>query len=161
MSYKVPKKFTCNNVIISSFVKVFFYKGSTFVSLFFRQFLIFFSKVFTKFISKSTSGINLLPMVPSHKRSLISPSELQEYSAQKYSGITHTTQGLEEKLRKWYKGKIKIEKDITKLGNVIFSSAMSYEEAFRKEHSMAFFLRDAIFQAEEEMLPEKHFQWRN
>ena len=69
-------------------------------------------------------------------------------------------------LRQWYKGKIKIEKGKTKRGNVIFSSAMSYEEAFRKEHSMeyktaskirdmTFFLRDAIFQAEEEKLPEK------
>ena len=92
---------------------------------------------------------------------------LTEIGGQEYSGITpHATQRLEEKLRQWYKGKIKIEKGKTKRGNVIFSSAMSYTEAFRKEHSMenkttsnirdmAFFLRDAIFQAEEEKLPEK------
>ena len=61
MSYKVPKFFICNNVIVSYVVKVFFYtfppKGNKFVSLFFIQFFIFFSRVFRKFISKSTSGI--------------------------------------------------------------------------------------------------------
>ena len=90
---------------------------------------------------------------------------LNEISVQVYSGIIHTAQRLEEKLRLWYKGKIKIENRRTKCGNVISSSAMSYEEAFRKEYSMEyntgsniknmkFFLRDTIFQAEEEKLPE-------
>ena len=63
---------------------------------------------------------------------------LTEIGGQENSGITHTTERLEEKLRKWYKGKIKIEKGKTMSGNVIFSSAMSYEEAFRKEHSMEY-----------------------
>ena len=62
---------------------------------------------------------------------------LTEIGGQENSGITHTTERLEEKLRKWYKGKIKIEKGKTMRGNVIFSSAMSYE-AFRKEHSMEY-----------------------
>ena len=91
---------------------------------------------------------------------------LTEIGGHQYNRITHTTQRLEEKLRRWYKGKIKIEKGKTKHGNVIFSSAMSYEEAFRKEHSMeyetvsnirdmALFLRDVISPAEEEELAEK------
>ena len=63
---------------------------------------------------------------------------MTETSGRQYSGITHTTQRLEEKLRQWYKGKIKIEKSKTKRRNVIFSSAMSYEKAFRKEHSMEY-----------------------
>ena len=57
---------------------------------------------------------------------------LTEIGWQEYSGITHKTQRLEEKLRQWYKGKIKIGKVKRKCGNVIFSSAMSYKEAFRK-----------------------------
>ena len=63
---------------------------------------------------------------------------LTEIGGQEHSGITHITQRLEEKLRHWYKGKIKIEKCKTKHRNVIFSSAMTYEEAFRKEHSMEY-----------------------
>ena len=47
-------------------------KGNTFVSLFF----IFFTMVFTKITSKSTSGINFSPNVSSPKRSLISSYEL-------------------------------------------------------------------------------------
>ena len=72
--------FICNNVITSYVVKVFFYtfppKGNTFVSLFFIQFFIFFSRVFRKFICKSTSGINFFPKVSNHKRSVVSPYEL-------------------------------------------------------------------------------------
>ena len=52
---------------------------------------------------------------------------LTESGGQEYSGITHTTPRLEEKLWQWYKVKIKIEKGKTKRGNVIFSSAMSYK----------------------------------
>ena len=63
---------------------------------------------------------------------------MTEIGGEKHSGITHATERLEEKLRQWYKGKIKIEKGKTMRGNVIFSSAMSYEEAFRKEHSMEY-----------------------
>lgn len=48
---------------------------------------------------------------------------------------------------------------------LFYSSAISYEKPFRKKHSveykiasnirdMTFFLRDAIFQVEEEKLPE-------
>ena len=70
----------CNNVIIIYVVKVFFYaflpKGNTFVYLFLMQFFIFFSRLFKKFISKSTSGLNLFPKVSSHKKSLISPYQL-------------------------------------------------------------------------------------
>ena len=73
-------KYICNNVTMTYVVKVFFYtfppQGNTFVSLFFIQFFIFFSSVFTKFISKSTSGINFFSKVSSQKRSLILPYEL-------------------------------------------------------------------------------------
>ena len=57
---------------------------------------------------------------------------LTEIGGQENSGITHITERLEEKLRKWYKGKIKIEKGKTMRGNVIFSSAMSYEKLSEK-----------------------------
>lgn len=51
---------------------------------------------------------------------------LTESGGEEYSGITHTTQRLEEKLWQWYKVNIKMEKGKTKPGNVIFPSAMSY-----------------------------------
>ena len=77
---KFQKNFIRNNVIISYVVKVFFDtfppKDNRFVCLFLIQSFIFFCRVFTKFISKSTSGINFFPKVSSHKRSLISPYEL-------------------------------------------------------------------------------------
>ena len=68
---KFQKSFICNNVTTTYVAKVLFYtfppKGNTFVSLFFIQFFIFFSRVFTKFISKSTYGINFFPKYSSHK----------------------------------------------------------------------------------------------
>ena len=63
---------------------------------------------------------------------------MTEIGAQEHNGIIHTTQRLEEKLIQWYKGKMKIEKGKTNRGNVTFSSAMSYKEALRREHSVAY-----------------------
>ena len=74
---------------------------------------------------------------------------MTETSGRQYSGITHATQ------KQWYKGKIKIEKSKTKRRNVIFSSAMSYEKAFRKEHSMEYKTASNIRDMEWGKVPRK------
>ena len=92
---------------------------------------------------------------------------LNEIGGQDYSGITHTTQRLEEKLRQQYKRKIKIEKDKTNRGNVIFFKCYELRRSFQRRafcgvqkiasniRDMTLFLPDATFQAEKEKLPEK------
>ena len=87
---------------------------------------------------------------------------LNEIGGQDYSGITHTIQRLEGKLRQQYERKIKIEKDKTNRGNVIFFKCCELRRSFQRRafygvqktasniRDMTLFLRDAIFQAEEE-----------
>ena len=60
---------------------------------------------------------------------------LTEIGGQEYSGITYTTQRLEERLRQWHKGKIKIETGKTKVWECYFFKCYELRRSFQKRAS--------------------------
>ena len=89
---------------------------------------------------------------------------LHEIGKERAQDLESTTQKLEEKLLKHFGDKIKISKGIKGRGNIAFSSSIDVEDVVRKQQSekasvdtqlktIAFMLREAIFDADKRQLP--------
>ena len=79
----------------------------------------------------ATHEIHLIADVNSYYKTI-----LAEKFEQRSDEIFYTAQKLEEKLKKHFGERIKVIKGRTKRGSLLFSSALTEEEALRKEHLM-------------------------
>lgn len=91
---------------------------------------------------------------------------LAEIGGEDYEDVESNSTKLKKKLVQHYKKRIKIIKGKTRRGNLVFSSEISDEEAFRRENSMktkikakirdvAFELRQSIIDAEKLAIPDE------